>query len=125
MTVLSKTDPKDVTEGFAAKGRYSFPRLLLQFAGDWDVDLQWVRERVSQLQTGAHIAQLFRDIITAKDGGMAWATHPNARDILWNILRGLNAAWENVLQHAPDRNQLTLEYLVDALTHFKRATSST
>jgi len=125
MTVLSKSNPKDVLKGFAPKGRYSYTAILLQLACDWDVDLPWVRERITQLQTSADIAQLFRDIITAKEGGLAWATHPNARDVLWNILKDLNTAWENVLKGAPGRDQLTLEYLVDALTHFKRATRGT
>ena len=124
MRVLSKPDPKDALRGFATKGRYSYIQLLLQFAGDWDVDLPWVRARIAALHTATDCAVLFRDILTAKNGGRRWATHPDARDLLWVFMKDLAAAWENVLSHDPDKNQLTLEYLADALDRFKQATST-
>lgn len=122
MTVLSQPDPKDALKHFSSKGRYSYIQLLLQFAADWNVDLAWVRSRIAKLHTNIDLALLFRDIITKEETAQTWATHPNARDILWVVMNDLNTAWENVLSAAPDREQLTLEYLSDALDRFKTAT---
>lgn len=122
MTVLSPTNPKQALVGFAQKGRYSYLSLLMQFAADWDTDLPDVQGRIAKLRSEADIAHLFRDIITGSKVGSRWAAHPNARAILWEAFEALGNAWDNVLRHAPDCQQLTLEYLADALSSFKQAT---
>lgn len=122
MTVLSPTDPKHALKGFAPKGRYSYLSLLMQFATDWDADLPDVQSRIAKLHSEADFAHLFRDIITGSKVASSWAAHPNARALLWQVYEALGAAWVNVLRHAPDRQQLTLEYLADALSSFKEVT---
>lgn len=125
MSVLSHTKTTTAAKGFVPSGRYSYVAMLLQFVADWNVDLPWIIARIDQLKTSVDLASLFRDIITADKRGSRWASHPNARDILWTIMSTLSTAWECVLRHAPDRAQLTLEYLVDALDRLKTATRTT
>lgn len=122
MTVLSPTRSKDKAKGFAPSGRYSYIHLLLQFAADWKVDLPWVRSRITALRSSTDFAHLMRDIITTDQSAMRWTAHPNARAILWDIINVLDHAWTAVLRHAPDRQQLTLEYLADALQSLKDQT---
>jgi hypothetical protein len=122
MTVLSPSDPKQALAGFVPKGRYSYLDLLMQFAADWNADLPEVQARIAKLRSDADFAQLFRDIITADRIGSRWVAHPNARILLWVSFQALSTAWVNVLRHAPDCQQLTLEYLADALAAFKQAT---
>jgi hypothetical protein len=122
MTVLSQTRSKDKAKGFAPSGRYSYIHLLLQFAADWKVDLPWVRSRITALRSSTDFAHLMRDIITNDKSVMRWAAHPNARAILWDIMKVLDYAWSAVFRHTTDRQQLTLEYLADALQSLKDQT---
>lgn len=121
LTVLFSANPKNALKGFAPKGRYSYVSLLLYFAADWKVDLPWVQTRVREFQTSNDLLVLFRDIITADHTRCGWAEHPDAPQILLNTISEMHDAWNRVLAHAPDRDQLTLEYLADALESFQTA----
>ncbi len=121
MTVLSHASGKEATIGFPINGRYSYITLLLDFI-EWGVDLPWVRARIARLKTGEDFAELFGEIIVQSKSKSRWCQHPSARDILLRHCETLIAAWDNTLAATPDRNQLTLEYLADALKRFANET---
>lgn len=121
MTVLSLTTGKEATIGFPNQGRYSYITLLLDFI-EWGVDLPWVRARIVGLKTGTDFAELFGEIIVQSKSKSRWCQHPNARHILSHHCETMIAAWDTTLASSPDRNQLTLEYLADALKRFAAKT---
>ncbi|MDA7425705.1 hypothetical protein [Thalassococcus lentus] len=121
MTVLSHASGKEATIGFPINGRYSYITLLLDFI-EWGVDLPWVRARIARLKTGEDFAELFGDIIVQSKSKSCWYQHPSARDVLLRHCETLIAAWDTTLASSPDRNQLTLEYMVDALKRFAAET---
>lgn len=121
MTVLSPFKGKAAARGFPLKGRYSYISLLFDFA-EWGVDLPWVRMRITQLKTSEDVAVLFRDILVARGRNATWHHHPDARGLMIQQLQTLTQAWDATLMPSPDRDQLTLEYLADALKVFARQT---
>ena len=122
MTVLSVNTAAQAKTDFASKGRYTYLRLLFLFGLDWYVELNWVRDRIACLSSGIGFATLFRDIITADARASGWAAHAQARDHIWQAYEDCERAWSHVLAASPDRDQLALEYLADALTRFREAT---
>ncbi len=123
MTVLSAPPRQRPDAGFAPRGRYSYLNLLFRFALDWYVDLPWVRQRIRQTHSGIEFSKLFRDIITADVRAGVWAQHPQASEAVSAAFRALEKAWTGYLAEQPDRDQLALEYLADALTCFREITS--
>lgn len=121
MTVLSPAKGKAATIGFPIHGPYSYITLLLDFA-EWGVDLTWVRGRIAQLKTGEDFAELFGEIIVQSTSKSRWCKHPQARSILMHHCETLVAAWDTTLAFSPERDQLTLDYLADALRRFAQET---
>lgn len=121
MTVLSPATGKAATIGFPIHGPYSYITLLLDFI-EWGVDLPWVRARIAQLKTGEDFAELFGEIIVLSKSKSRWCTHPEARGILLRHCETLVTAWDTTLAFSPDRDQLTLDYLADALRRFAQET---
>jgi hypothetical protein len=117
MTVHSTTISVTAPLVFPKTGKYCYTTLLLDFA-QWGVDLPSIRKRINELKAGEEFATLFRDIIVARGELATWHKHPNAGEILLGQYRTLNQAWLHMLSHAPDRTQLALEYLADALKAF-------
>lgn len=122
MTVLPPAKGKAAIKGFPIHGRYSYITLLLDFI-EWGVDLPWVRARIARLKTGEDFAELFGEIIVQSKSKSRWCQHPSARGILLYHCQTLVVAWDNTLAFSPDRNQLTLEYLADALKRFATETT--
>lgn len=114
MTVLSPAKGKAAAVGFPINGPYSYITLLLDFA-EWGVDLPWVRMRIARLKSGDDFAGLFRDILVASGSRATWHHHSDARRILMRHFETMAQSWDTVLSLSPDRSQLTLEYLADAL----------
>lgn len=123
MTVLSHASGKEATIGFPIHGRYSYITLLLDFI-EWGVDLPLVLARIARLKTGTDFAKLFGDTIVQSKSKTRWCQHPNARCILLRHCETLITAWDTTLASSPDRNQLTLEYLADALKRFAAETKN-
>ena len=121
MTVLSPPIGRAATIGFPQTGRYSYTSLLIDFAL-WDVDLPKVRARIDTLKTSDDLLVLFRNVVVAPGQAARWHHHPQARSILMQQFEKLAQAWDTVLSTCPDRVQLTLEYLADALKHLADAT---
>lgn len=121
MTVLSPATGKATTLGIPIHGSYSYITLLLDFI-EWGVDLPWVRARIASLKTGEDFAELFGEIIVQSKSKSSWCQHPSARGILLRHCKTLITAWDTTLASSPDRNQLTLEYLADALKRFAAET---
>ena len=121
MTVLSLAAKAQAQTAFAPKGRYTYLRLLFRFGLDWYVELNWVRGRITRLSSGIGFATLFRDIITADPRASRWAAHAKAGDHLRQAYADCERAWCLVLDPSPDRDQVALEYLADALTRFRDA----
>lgn len=121
MTVLSLTTGKTAAAGFAAKGRYSYIALLLDFA-EWGVDLPDLRKRIAHVNSGEDFSALFGEIIVISKVKSRWSRHADARRILLAHCQTLISAWETTLSSSPDCAQLTLEYLADALKRFEAET---
>lgn len=123
MTVLSPAKPKQSIAGFPLTGRYSHTSLLLDFA-EWSADLPWVRSRIDELRCSEDFVDLFGDLIVLNRSKARWSDHPDARAILMRHCETLMTAWDNTLSTCPDRAQLTLEYLIDALKRFEQQTKT-
>ena len=96
--------------------------MLMQFAGDWNYELDDVETVIETVENGDDFAKLFRDVICHDQRKAAWVHHPNARAILRRKLENCQAAYDEYLRFADDREEACLDYLAEAFKRFKAQT---
>lgn len=96
--------------------------LLIQFAGDWNYELDDVETVIETVENGDDFAKLFRDVVCHDRQKSSWVRHPNARTILRRKLSNCQTAYDKYLRFADDRDEACLEYLGEALKRFKAQT---
>ena len=96
--------------------------LMMQFAGDWNYELDDVETVIETVENGDDFAKLFRDVVCHDTRKSAWVRHPDARAILRRKLVNCKTAYDTVLRFDPERAEACLEYLGQALARFKTRT---
>lgn len=119
MTALSIPLAKAEVQAFCAKGRYTYPTLLLQFACDWGIDLPDIIARVKAARNGRDIGMMIRDILLTKPGVPDWANKPNVKAEVAALLENTMTMFDVEFKHSPDRTVLTVEFLADGLNRLK------
>lgn len=97
-------------------------RLLMQFAGDWNYELDDVETIIETVAYGDDFAKLFRNVICHDRRKSAWVRHKQAKAILRRKLVNCKQAYDAYLRFADDRDEACLEYLAEVLKRFKAQT---